>query len=254
MTAFGYVKGLAAVLVVTALPATEAERQRFVAQATKEQLTAFVRDTPPDKLLALSEQAVREYGVYTYMMAKQERVKGKLLDSQLIRVTTREKPFAVRMEYVGGPSHGRVVVFNSSVRAKEFRVREPGFLGFAGPIWLPVDSALAKSDSNYSIDGAGLGNLVRKLQGEVTKAATLGGITVTNEGWNGDGQYCQIYVMPRGGRGFDAPKSRICIDLQLGVPARVESFGTAGDLIGRFVFSDIKPATLSPTSLDPSSL
>ncbi len=245
---------LLALIVLSAVPATEAERQQFVARATKDQLTEFVVNTPPEALLAMSQRAINAYGIYTYSMSKQERVGGRLLDTQIIRVITRESPFAVRLEFVAGPSNGRVVIFNRTVRPSEFRVREPGFLSFAGPIWLPVDSLLSKSDSNYAIDGAGLGNLVRKLQREVALAATLGGLTITNEGWNGEGQYCQLYVMPRGGKGFDAPKSRICIDLLLGVPGRVESFTTSGELIGRFVFTDLKASALTPTALDPSRL
>ena len=204
--------------------------------------------------MAMSLRAVKAFGIYSYTMVKQERVRGTLLDAQVIQVTTREMPFAVRLDFVGGPATGRVVIYNSAVRSSEFRVREPGFLGFAGPIWLPVDSPLSKSDSNYTIDGAGLGKLVKKLQGEVALAGTMGGLTITNEGWNADGQYCQLYVMPRSGKGFDAPTSRICLDLQAGVPARVESFLLTGELVGRFVFSDLKASPLTSTSLDPAGL
>ncbi len=245
-----------AAFVLAAQPAlaTEAERKEFVAKATRDELAAFARETPPEALLAMGQRAIKAYGTYTYTMAKQERVRGRLLDTQVIHVTTREVPFAVRLDFVSGPAKGRVVIFNRSVRDREFRVAEPGFLSIAGPIWLPVDSSLSKSDSNYAIDGAGLGNLVKKLQGEVALAATLGGLTITDEGWNGDDQYCQLYVMPRGGKGFDAPKSRICIDLQRGVPGRVESFTTTGELIGRFVFSELQGSVASPTSLEPSSI
>lgn len=245
---------LAAFTLAAPMPTTDAERQQFVAHATHEELTAFVRETPPEALLAMSLRAIKAYDTYTYTMAKQERVRGTLLDTQVIHVTTRESPFAVRLDFISGPAKGRVVIFNRSVREKEFRVAEPGFLSFIGPIWLPINSSLSKSDSNYTIDRAGLGNLVKKLQGEVALAATLGGLTITDEGWNGDGQYCQLYVMPHGGKGFDAPKSRICIDLQLGVPGRVESFTTSGELIGRFVFTDLKASTSSLASLEPSNI
>ena len=241
-------------LIVAAAPTTDLERQQFVATATKEQLAEFVQHTPPEHLLAIGERAVKAYGIYTYTMAKQERINGTLLDTQVIRVTTRETPFAVRLEFVAGPARGRVVVYNRAVRAKEFRVREAGFLSIAGPLWLPNDSVFSKSDSNYSIDGAGMGNLLRKLQREVALAGTLGGLVVTDEGWDSEGLYCQLYVMPRGGKGFDAPKSRICIDFKLGVPARVESFGSKGELIGRFVFTDIKASTLTAAALDPVQL
>lgn len=224
----------------------------MVARASRDEQARFLRTTPLDHLLSLSEQAVMTLGTYSYLMAKRERVRGVLLEEQVIRVLAREQPFATRLEYETGPSQGRIVVFNSATSADHFRVREGGLLSIAGPLWLHVDSPMAKADSNHTIKEAGLGNLMSRLRREAQKAAVLGGIQVTNEGWNEAGHYCQLYVMPAGGKGFDAAKTRVCIDLAEGIPTRVESYAANGTLLERYAFSQLKPVQIASAALDPA--
>jgi hypothetical protein len=226
----------------------------MVARASRDELASFLRDTPPALLLAVSERAINALDSYTYLMAKQERVQNKLLDEQVIRVSTREHPFLVRLDYVRGPASGRVVLYDGAKRPSDFNVREAGFLSFAGMMSLPLDSPFAKGDSNHSIAEAGLGSLVRRLKRELDKASLQGGIKVTDEGWNKAGNYCQVYLMPNNGKGFDAASTRLCTDPMLGVPVRVESFDGAGSLTERFEFSEIKRESLSDTVFDPQGV
>jgi hypothetical protein len=147
-----------------------------------------------------------------------------------------------------------VVLYNGAVKSTEFRVREAGLLGIAGPLWLPLDSPLAKGDSNHAVNEAGLGSLIRRLKHELDKATSLGGVRVTDEGWNKSGHYCQLYVMPNNGKGFDAARTRLCTDPSLGVPVRVESFNADGAVTERFLFSDIKRESLSDSLFDPQGV
>jgi hypothetical protein len=242
---------LAASPAVARAPATEAERAALVRRASRDELAAFLRDTPPEVLLAVSERAIDALASYTYVMAKQERVQNRLLDEQVIHVSAKERPFAVRLEFLRGPASGRVVLYNRSVNPGQFRVREAGFLRIAGPLWLPLDSPFAKGDSNHAANDAGLGSLVRRLRRELARATLQGGVRVTDEGWSPAGHYCQLYVMPNGGKGFGSARTRLCTDPALGVPVRVESYDGAGSLTERFVFSDIKRQSLSDAVFDP---
>lgn len=243
---------LAASVVASAPPRTEAERQAWVARSSREELAAFLRTTPPDVLLALSERAITTLGTYTYVMAKRERVRGTLLDEQVIRVTAREKPFATRLDYLSGPNHGRIVIYNSAASVDQFRVREGGLLNAAGPLWVPVDSFMAKVDSNHTVKEAGLGNLIARLRREMQRAVPLGALRITNEGWNDAGQFCQLHVMPSGGKGFDYAQTRVCVDLGAGIPARVESYDSEGTLLERYAFSELKGAKVPDSAFDPS--
>lgn len=232
-------------------PMTEAERRAHVVKLTRAELETYLKTTPPDVLLALSAQAVASLGPYRYVMAKQERINGRLQGEQTIRTTIREEPNAIRLEYLKGPSAGRKLVYNSEVRKKEFRVREPGVLSIMGRLWIPVDSQVTKGDSNHTVPEAGLGALVRRLQHDNARAgAQLG---VTYEGWTPEGHFCTLYTLPNGGQGYDNAKTRICTDPVAGVPMKVEGFDAQGGLIERYAFSELEAITPETVTFDPEN-
>jgi hypothetical protein len=243
---------LAVLSAPVALPDTDAERKALVARATRADLADLMRATPPDALLAMSERAVEALGTYSYLMTKTERVQGDLLPEQVMRVTVRERPFAVRLEFLKGPGTGRIVIFNATTSADQFRVHEAGFLGFLGPLWLPVNSPLARADSKHVITESGLGYVVRRLRSELRKARPQGGTQITHEGWNGQGQFCQLHVMPAEGEGFDAARSRICFDLVSGVPGVVESYDATGAVLEQYAFAEVRAVTAADVALDPA--
>lgn len=230
---------------------SDTERRARVAAMSKDELAAFMRDTPGEALVKMGLRAVAALGTYSYTMTKQERVGGKLLDEQQIVTTLRESPFAVRLEFVAGPSKGRKVIYNPAVKADEFRVREAGFFSIAGRLWISLDSGLAKKDSNHTIKESGLGNLLRRFERDQARAKEKGGLTVKQEGWDAKGHYCALYVMPNKGAGFDAASTRICTDIAAGVPARVEGYDANNVLLERFEFANVKKTTATDETFDP---
>lgn len=240
---------------VTALAALPDDARRArMADMSRDELAAFMQQTPGDTLVAMGLQAVARLGTYTYTLKKQERVGGKLLEEQHIATTLREKPFAARLDFVAGPSRGRRLIFNPEVRADAFRVREAGFFSIAGRVWVRLDSSLAKRDSNHSVKESGLGNLLRHFSSDLARAREAGGITVKYEGWDADGMYCALYVMPNGGKGFPMASTRICTDVAAALPARVEGFDAAGQMLERFVFTDVRKAKAGDDVFDPDTL
>lgn len=230
---------------------TDAERRQRVASMSKDELAAAMRETPPEVLMELSAKAVAALGDYTYTMVKQERIKGTLKPEQEIKSTIREDPFSVRLDYVRGPAKGRRVIYNTSVKKDEFRVKEAGFFSIAGRLWISTDSSLAKGDSNHTIKEAGLGNLVRRFQRDQARAKEAGGLTVIHEGWDQKGLFCSVYVMPNGGKGFDNAKTRICTDVVAGVPGRIEGYDGKETLLERYEFSNVETAKTDATTFDP---
>jgi hypothetical protein len=239
-------------LVLAGLPAlaegdftslTDAERRALVKATSKEDLERVMKETPQAKLLAMGQRIILGVNTYSYRMQKQERVRGELLPEQVIDVYVREAPFAVRLHYVKGPGAGRKVVFNPSVRADEFRVREAGFLSVAGAIWLNVDSSFAKSDSNHTVREAGIGPLVGRLVRDTERGKPMGGFSMVPEGWNDKGEYCASYLSPAASPPFDYARTRVCTDLASGVPMKVEGYGPKGELLEKWHFFDFKPDT-----------
>lgn len=232
-------------------PMTEAERKAKVATMTKDEIAIALRTTPPDLLLNLSAQAILALGPYQYIMVKQERIRGTLQGEQTIRTTIQEVPNAIRLEYLKGPSAGRKLIYNSTLKQNEFRVREAGFFAIVGRIWIPLDSDLTRNDSNHTVAEAGLGSLVRRLQLDQKRAGAT--LAVEYEGWNEAGHFCSMYVLPNGGKGFDNAKTRVCTDVQAGVPMKIEGFDAAGALIERYAFSDLKPISIDTNTFDPET-
>lgn len=245
---------LLALLVLNGVPwapMTEAERKATVAKLSQDELAEALRTTPPALLLGLSAQAIASMGPYQYVMVKQERIAGTLQGEQTIRTTIQEAPNAIRLEYLKGPSAGRKLIYNSTVKKTEFRVREAGFLSIVGRLWIPLTSDLAKNDSNHTVAEAGLGSLVRRLQADQKRAgAALG---VEHEGWNAAGHFCSLFVLPENGKGFDHAKTRVCTDPRVGVPMKIEGLDAAGGLVERYAFSDLKPITLDKNTFDPET-
>jgi hypothetical protein len=252
----------ACLLILIAAPALadelqildDAQRREAVKTASKDELAAVMQQTPPRTLIEIGKQAVVALGTYSYRMGKTERVKGELLDEQTIDVFVKEDPFAVRLEYVKGPATGRKVIYNSKEKSDEFRIHETGFFGIFGKLWINVDSSLAKTDSNHTVKEAGMLRLFKRLESDLDKGDKLGGFKVTHEGWSPTGEWCAVYIAPNEGKGFSAYKTRICTDLAVGLPVKVESFDTRSNLLERYLFSDVKTVSKPASFFETSAL
>jgi hypothetical protein len=231
---------------------SDAERRTLVESVGRDALERIMRETPQAKLLAMGQRIIMNHNSYRYRMLKQERVRGELLEAQTIDVFVRESPFAVRLHYVKGPGAGRKLVFNPVVRAGEFRVKEAGLLSIAGAIWLSVDSSFAKADSNHTVREAGIGPLLARLMRDTERAKPIGGFPLSPEGFNAEDQFCGSYLSPKANPPFDYAKTRICTDLKSGVPMKVEGYGTSGELLEKWHFSDFRPDTYPPEFFDPN--
>jgi hypothetical protein len=229
----------------------DGERRDAVKTASREELAEVMQKSPPRALIDAGKQAVAALGMYSYRMGKTERVKGTLLDEQTIDVVVKEAPFAVRLEYVKGPGAGRKVLYNTKARTDDFRVHETGFFSLFGGLWISCDSSLAKSDSNHTIKEAGIGRLLARFESDLVRGESMGGFKVTHEGWTADGIWCSLYFPPNGGRDFSGYKTRICSDLTAGLPVRVETFDEKGNLLERYLFSQVKTVVKPDAFFDP---
>lgn len=231
-------------------PMSDAQRKATVAKMSHDELDEAVRATPPTVMLTISKNAINALGTYRYVMKKKERIKGTLTGEQTVRVTVREKPSAVFLEYEKGPSAGRKVVYNSTIEVRKLRAREAGVLSVFGGIWLDIDAGPTRDDSNHAVTEAGLGALVRRLSSDLDRAGVA--LTIEAEGWKGE-QFCQLFTLPKG-QTFEHAKTRVCFDPRLGVPTLVEGFDAKGELLERYAFSELEPITADDTTFDPKRL
>ncbi len=202
------------------MPATE--RNAVLARMTREEQDEAMRRAPLADLIRAGKNAAAELGTYRYRLVKQERVKGKMLDPQEIVAYVRPSPFAVRLRYVKGPAKGRNVLYNAALRENELRAREAGLLGVAA-VWIGIDSAMAKRDTNHKVTDMGFQALFARFDRDIERARPKGGFRVEPEGFDEQGNWCAKYVAPPGA-GTYAEACRICSNLKTALPSRVEAF------------------------------
>ncbi len=207
----------------------------------------------PQALIADGQKAVDALGTYSFRMIKRERVRDELHAPQEILATVREAPFAVRLEFVKGPARGRRVLYNSVIRAHQFRVREAGVFSVFGAIWIDVDTSLAKKHSKHTVLEAGLGNLMRRLEREQARAVLLGGFAVKKEGLNARGSSCEVWTSPNPGKGLDTASTRLCVDPKTALPSSIEAYDLKGTLLETYEFFDVKKVPVSEEFFVPGA-
>lgn len=222
----------------------------------REVLAAKILAAPPDVLITMGLSNIKKLGTYKYRLVKRERVGGTLLEAQEITTYVREEPWAVRLQYVKGPAAGRQVTYNPQARKDDFRVREVGLLSIAGPLWIALDSPFAKLDSNHTARDASISRLLERLAFDLERGTKLGGFTAVHEGFNADGAYCMLFTPPKGTGGtvFEHSKTRVCADLEGGVPAVVEGFDGGGQLLEQYLIDRVEPTALPDWFFDPERL
>lgn len=196
-----------------------AQRRAHIATLDKAAIEALYKATPFDALLEAGKKNALALGTYYSKVHKQERVDGELIDTQQIETYVREKPHAVRMKYVDGPGAGRNVCFNSALpdRGREIRVKEAGFAGIVGAIWLDMDSGLTRKESNYAVTSMGLGAMLRQVERQMAGARPEDYDRV-DEGLGGHDRYFVKFVPKK----KNLVMLRLGFDVSSGIPTLVE--------------------------------
>lgn len=188
---------------------------------------ALLQGLEPEHWLQLFRRTVDGLGIYRVTLEKAERVDGEVLPPQTLELLVREKPQAIYVEFVKGPAKGRRILYNSELRKDELRVKEAGILGFAGALWLSLDSGMTRKDSNHPVNMLGFGPMVALLEKEIATARPFGGLRRTSAGFE-NGLWCSRYEAPPGAKGLYAKWTRICGDPVVGLPSTIEVHDAKG--------------------------
>ncbi|MBS2026835.1 MAG: DUF1571 domain-containing protein [Deltaproteobacteria bacterium] len=229
-----------------------ADQTAAYAKLSRDQQAALLASLSPMQLVTLAKASLKSMGPYQGEMVKQERVDGKMLPQQTMKVGVREAPFAVRLEVMAGPSKGRRVLYNSQLRAKELRAKEAGFLGIAGGVWVDINGSLAKGDTNHVITDTCFGSAIRLIEGDIKAAEALGGLQRKDDGFDADGLYCMHVTAPKGAKTY-ATKSKLCFDPVLRLPVAMEIEDAKGPL-ETFHWRNVKPHAWTDADFTPDAL
>lgn len=221
----------------------DAKTRRELLEKDPNAVFQSVDQMPTEALMAVGERSIAEVNSYQATLEKQEKLNNsKLPAPQIMQVAIREKPFAARLEVVGGPSKGRKVVYDSVANPKEMRAREGGMLGIAGALWIGIDSGLAKGDTRYEITAVGLNALMKLVRRDFELVKKAGGtLTKKTLGLNGR-EYCAEYTPSVAAAGLHSQKTKLCFDVISALPSFIEVNDKNG-VIERYRWKDVKPFT-----------
>ncbi|HLL83386.1 MAG TPA: DUF1571 domain-containing protein [Longimicrobium sp.] len=204
-------------------------RRQWVQTHPREELAGLFARASSETLLETGRKSADALDTYAARLVKTERVSGKLLPAQTLKIQVRLAPMAVRMDYVAGPAKGRRVLYDATLKKHEIFVREAGFLG-AVALWIGIDSGLAKGDTNHVTTDLTFSAIIRRMEDAFGQARPLGGYARKDEGLDAKGRYCATFTAPPGGRHLYATRARLCIDPVWALPVLVEVDDAQGPL------------------------
>jgi hypothetical protein len=123
--------------------------------------------SPLDQPIAWLTEAKRNFGVvkdYSCMLVSQERVKGQLLEQNVIDFKARREPFSVSMRWIGPEkSKGQEVAFIAGKNNNKMRVKS-NFLGanVIGFVTLDPNDPRVLQHSRHTILEAGILNMIEQ--------------------------------------------------------------------------------------------
>jgi hypothetical protein len=113
-------------------------------------------------MLEKSVRTLEKVSDYTATFFKQERIKGKLSDGQLMEIKMRHAPFSVYMKWLTGDK-GRQVLYVAGENDNKMLVKFGGWKSRLPSLKLEPLSSLAMAESRHPITQAGLLELVREV-------------------------------------------------------------------------------------------
>jgi hypothetical protein len=214
-------------LAARALALSEPERVRALAALSVAERELFFRSLSVADVVALGRLSLGSLGVYQARVTREERVHGHLYGPDVVEVTVREKPRAVRLVFVAGEHKGRRALYNAELRSRDMLARESGVLGLFS-MWLSLDSRFVRRYSNHTIAEVGFGAMIDVMQEEQDKADLAGGYRRSDEGFDGRGLFCMFFIAPPGAKGLYATRLRYCVEGKSGLPMKIEVFDDKG--------------------------
>ncbi len=214
---------------------------------------------PGAELLSLIEEAQSELGGvqnYQVLMKRQERVRGKLLDEELILLSVRREPFAVRLEWPDGVNQGREVIYDTADPLGVMHISLGRTLIPMPPMRIKPDSPMARKMSKHPITEAGLSAMLETLQGQVEALhqsdPTIGDFTI---GAPESRPESNDWVIPVVRQAPDGESWVMLLDADTKIPEHLEGTDADGNLIERIQFEELTfdlEALNDPGAFDPS--
>jgi Protein of unknown function (DUF1571) len=246
----GALFGMAALGITLALqPSADAQGKAAPVQQAKG------GDSPLDRPLALLYEARRAYAGlkdYTCTLQSREKVRGVLLDENVMLFKMRTQPFSVYMRWLAPrKNQGQEVCFVAGRNDNKMRVHSTSlgkgkFLGFVS---VDPNDPRVTEHSRHTIYEAGLGNLIEQTIKCWEQEVKVGKTQVKTGEYTYNNRRCTRIETIRAERveGFYCYRSVLYLDSETKLPLRTENYdwpragGPAdGELLEMFSYIDLR--------------
>jgi hypothetical protein len=191
------------------------------------------------RVLAM-EAAYRGVRDYTATLLKQERVKGKLMPRETIRVKFR-KPYSLYMTWTGGVYRGREALYVRGQHGGKLVAHQGSFPDLT--VELDPKGAMAMRGNRHPITEASLGEVValvvRDLRRSEARPEDRAALTDLGEQTRaGERLRCVDARFPAGG--YYAPHVQICVFAGSNLPARIQAWDAREQLLEDYEYRDLR--------------
>jgi hypothetical protein len=208
-------------------------------------------------ILARSVAKLAALESYQVKMRRRERVGGVVQPEEGILLSVKRKPKAVRLEWTEGSNKGREVIFAPTLDEKTIYVHQPQTAVVVPSMKIAVDSPLVMKNSRHTIAEAGFETILANLQKSQRDSATdkPGPASLDYKGLEttaGVDRPCHHFIR----RTASGETWNIYLDQRSMLPRLVVAENAKGDLLERYVYSEIRenPTDLaSAAAFDPTT-
>lgn len=196
-----------------------------------------------EKFIAPMQKEYRRIHDYTCIFYQQERIDGKLLPQQTIRMKFR-KPFSVYMKWIKEPYKGQEIIYVHGWNNGKLRVHPGSFPDIT--VNLDPNGSLAMKDNRHPVTEAGIGFTIQIVAKDIQTALAHPGDSVQyfDQGQKkvmGREAQCLEAIMPvKSISRYYAHRAVICIDDKWKLPTHVAIYDSTNTLIEEYYYSDIK--------------
>ena len=189
-----------------------------------------------------AEMKLAQIDSYTSLFHKQERIKGKLKEEEVVFLKFK-KPFKIYMKWIKDPGKGREALYVEGWNRNRIKVHD---VWMKTNVTLDLDTKgfLAMRDSRHSITESGLENLLRVLGRELCGGLQSGEFTYRELGEEmvyGCRSMKVEYFFPRDKtKGYYCYQATINIDAETKIPIRVRIYDWEGLLIEDYGYEGLK--------------
>jgi len=205
-------------------------------------VSASQENTVPVRWFNEVERKLAQIDNYTSFFHKQERIKGKLKEEEVVFLKFK-KPFKVYMKWVKDPGKGREVLYVEGWNHNKIKVHEV-WMKTGSTLDLDAKGFLAMRGSRHSITESGLENILRLLGRDLYGGIQSGQLTYREFGeemvYGCQSRKVEYFFPKDKTKGYYCCRAVINIDIETKIPIRVRIYDWEGLLVEDYGYESLK--------------